>query len=714
VAWNGYENRILDLQLDKQERLWITSQDELCYFENNEFHPINTIWKDENIKITSFKVAGNGHLWFTTKDKLFATDSTLNNVVWTSENMDMPLTNPIIQFEDDDGYIWLHNEYEHILKVGEKDFYIISLKFPPPQDSPFRANTIDNTIYYTSQDGLIELTQKSTKTVDIPLYENAKSIENTVQEIFKLPDNTTFLQTRLPFLVKDSRNRIWTGGAQGNFAALNISQDSLSLPDDLIASNVYEDKVGNLWMATKNDGVYVLDASAGKNDNDIQLLLENKNIERLHTVGKYTLAIVDHQLYRVVENKVQFFDIDKPEMVVNAITAINEDDILWSTEDMLFRYDGTYEIKSYFLSDVQAMKVVKDTLYYGTSQEAKIVALSNLPTLEDDRAKPVGKSMLKGRHITDIYIDKKENCWIGTETGLHLYSKGETLSYRDKDIVFGHGISGIGETSDGTIWVATQGAGVLAIRGKDYFKINANGQLDNDYCNDLITEDSVVWVATSTGIDRIGDIDLDANTHYVSRLSNMDDVDMYDIHTVAINDKYILSGTEKGLFLIDNFHRDYELEKVLITGVEQGNGKRLPLRDYYELTHRENTIRIDYSALDYSYQGNIVYEYKMTGVDAEWKRTRDPITPLYVLSPGSYTFEVNALNGMGKKPSETATLNIQINPPFWGTNFFKALMALFGIWLILSVYRIYAESKKNAELERLVAQKTADLKNLIM
>jgi len=122
------ENRILDLQLDKQGRLWISSQDELCYFENNTFHKADIIGKNENTKITSFKVARNGNLWFTTKDKLFATDSTLNHTVWTSENMDMPLTNPIIQFEDEDGYIWLYNEYDHILKAGEKGIYIIPLK----------------------------------------------------------------------------------------------------------------------------------------------------------------------------------------------------------------------------------------------------------------------------------------------------------------------------------------------------------------------------------------------------------------------------------------------------------------------------------------------------------------------------------------------------------------------------------------------------------
>jgi len=387
---------------------------------------------------------------------------------------------------------------------------------------------------------------------------------------------------------------------------------------------------------------------------------------------------------------------------------IDESNILWSMQDKLCLYNGA--LQTYYLPDIQAMTALDDTLYYGTSQELRYVAFSDLSFSPVNEFATQGKPILQNRNITATYFDKKQTLWIGTESGLDRYFGGDSLiNYKDIDLIFGHGISAIGETADSTIWVATKGAGVLAIRGDDHLKIDAE-QLSHNYCKDLVAEDSVVWVATSKGINSISDVNFSDKTFYVSTLQGADNLNTYNIHALAVNAKKVFAGTDKGVFQIDKRYaqRAYSLDKVFIADVLKSNNERLTIQDSYEFTHRDNTIRINYSALDYNYQGNIIYEYKMAGVEEKWQRTRASGTPLYVLPPGDYWFKVRALNSKGKT-SPTTQISIKIRPPFSASNPFRIIMAILGIWLIISAYRMYADSKKNAELQQLVAQKTADL-----
>lgn len=700
------DNWVLDIQCDKQGRLWVITKDGLCYFKNDVFY---TNINEEYANVTSFMVTRNGNFWLTSNDKLYVLDSTLNEI-WTSEKIEIPLINPIIQFEDDEGFVYLYNEYDQLLKINESEVYIIPLNFPRSRNMAFKSNFINENICYLSGKGLIEIEQSSANIIDIPIYKKIKSLDNTKQSIFRLPDSDMPFQTALPFLLKDSQNTVWTADKQGNFTALNLHKESLSaLPNHLIASNAYVDKAKNLWLATKNDGIYILDISSEGSKHDVQILLEGERVEILQSWDGLTFAHTTDQLYKINKNEVELLNVNPNRVDIKAMAIINENDILWSTEDKLFRYDGT--LKSYYLSNIQAMAVRNDILFYGTEQDARFVSLSELPTSPIDNFKSIGKVMLNDRDIKNLYIDKRGACWIGTESGLYWYSQDSMFQYRDRDVIFGHGISAIVETADSTIWVATKGAGVLGIRGDDHIQISADKQLSHDYCTDLVTDGNVVWVTTSKGVNRISDISFNPKSFYVNFLYKSNSFNLHDVHSIALNDKQVLCGTQRGLIKIDKryFHRADSLDKVSIVEVITGNNERLGFQGNYEFSYRNNAIRIHYSALDYSRQSNIVYEYKMTGVDNDWQRTRASSTPLYVLSPDDYLFQVRVLNGKDNNTSQVEEINIRITPPLWGSNIFRVIMGVLGVWLIISFYKMYADTKRNAELQKLVAQRTADL-----
>jgi len=364
----------------------------------------------------------------------------------------------------------------------------------------------------------------------------------------------------------------------------------------------------------------------------------------------------------------------------------NNEDILLSYKNKVLRYNegiqGEYDIQ-----DVSTMTTSDGILYYSAGKQLKQTTFDNL--LHPSRHK-----LILNRSITCIFIDKKGHKWIGTEEGLYKYTGGGNIDHKNKvDVVFVNSISGIGQTDDGTIWVATKDTGILGLRdGEEYIiHINTDNYLEHNYCTGLIAEGDVVWVSTGTGIHKIADIDFEQKTYYLSSLSEKDIPQLFDIQSLAVNNNHVFIGTQQGLIQVDKqyFARNYEASKTLITDAFQGDNKPLVLNDLIELTYKNNTIRINYAAINY---------------------TKDVTTPIYALQPGSYTFEVQALSGSWDARSEIAKLEINVSPPFTQTTGFRLLMAFLGAIILISLYRIYDDTRQKAKLKEVVAQKTADLK----
>jgi len=712
--------RVEDLKYDKYGRLWVMTENKLCFFIDGKFYARDTLpGQCKNAEITSFTVAENGHLFFTAKDKLIELDSSLNNIIWTSDSihLDMPLNNPIIQYQDNQGFIWIYNDDNFVLKIRKNEVVAIPLSFTMPSNYPFKTANIDDKYYYTSKEGLIEFEQGEAGIIDVP--KSSIRAFSPQEKKFKFPNNKT-LQTHLPFLLKDRKNRIWTSGADDSFVVLNMPEDSVpKLPENLVASDIYEDKSGNLWFATRNKGIYFLDASAYSDANALQLFFDQKNVQQIYTSGDYTYAIADNNLYQFDKNQDTFYlQINIPKGI-NTMASDGKDGILISDQEFLYRYSQDV-LSSYDIPDIQTMMVSGDTLYYGTQQQLKQTTFSKLSQSINT------SNQILNRNITCIFIDESGHKWIGTETGLYKYIDNKksidldekSIDFKNEvDIIFGHGVSGIGQTSDGAIWVATKGAGLLALQNDTLsLNINTDNYLSHNYCTGLLIEDDVAWVTTSNDFDKIDSIVLEKKEYYITYLSGKDIPQLNDIQSIGVNEKNIFIGTTKGLLEVnkEHFNTTYQPSKVIITDIFQADGNPLSIDDLMtELDFENNTIQINYAAINYAQQNNIVYKYRMKEIE-DWKKTAAASTPVYVLPPGNYTFEVEALSGAWEGSSGITSLQIKVAPPFTQTTAFQILMAILSAIIFVSVYRMYTDSRQKKKLKKLVAQKTSDLKGKVL
>ena len=180
---------------------------------------------------------------------------------------------------------------------------------------------------------------------------------------------------------------------------------------------------------------------------------------------------------------------------------------------------------------------------------------------------------------------------------------------------------------------------------------------------------------------------------------------------MCIRDSVYL-GTQHGLIQVKRqyFEKNYAPSRVMITDIFQADNTPLPLDDLVQLTYNNNTIHINYAAINYAQQNNIVYKYKMEGVEEEWKKAKDATPLTYVLPPGSYTFIVQALGGSWKSTSQKETLHINVSAPFTQTTGFRLLMGLLGAVILIALYRMYDDARQKAKLKEVVARQTASLK----
>lgn len=94
----------------------------------------------------------------------------------------------------------------------------------------------------------------------------------------------------------------------------------------------------------------------------------------------------------------------------------------------------------------------------------------------------------------------------------------------------------------------------------------------------------------------------------------------------------------------------------------------LALPQKLRLPHNENTLTIEYAALQFSHPDDIKYRYRLKGYDTGWVYAETGRQAVYTkLPPGHYTFEVNATNTTGKWSSKITSVPIRILPPWWST-----------------------------------------------
>jgi diguanylate cyclase (GGDEF)-like protein len=149
---------------------------------------------------------------------------------------------------------------------------------------------------------------------------------------------------------------------------------------------------------------------------------------------------------------------------------------------------------------------------------------------------------------------------------------------------------------------------------------------------------------------------------------------------------------------------------VSVTGIERGSqaydvGQRLTL------PWAATPLRFQLSSATMRNRSELTFEYRMDGLQPDWVDSMSGGAVYSALPPGEYVFEARVRNPGLRTTSEPVKVAVRILAPWWRTNWFYGLcvMALAMLVVVLDALRVRHLQKRRTELEELVRQRTAEV-----
>ena len=159
---------------------------------------------------------------------------------------------------------------------------------------------------------------------------------------------------------------------------------------------------------------------------------------------------------------------------------------------------------------------------------------------------------------------------------------------------------------------------------------------------------------------------------------------------------------------------------VLVQAVRiKGKWKHLPLKKSLHLPASVRDLAFRFTALSFQKPNGVRLWYRLEGYNKHWHELEDPsqrIAYYTNLPAGQYVFQVKAQNDVGVPSRHNASFQFLIEPHFYQTWWFRVLIALFLLLLLIALYRFQSRymRARQAQLEKLVQARTSELRKANM
>ena len=280
--------------------------------------------------------------------------------------------------------------------------------------------------------------------------------------------------------------------------------------------------------------------------------------------------------------------------------------------------------------------------------------------------------------IRTILEDKLKRIWIGTlNTGLYVISADAPVkNYSVKDGLSNNAVTGILEDSLGNIWIST-------ISGLCRFN-EQSAEFMNFYVDDGIQGNEFNGGASFKSGN--GDLYFGGTDGFTI------------VHPEKVQKNLVVP--EINITDIQLFNKSINKGDYTIENANSGSAKRSG--QVLKLSHDQNVLSFEFSALHFVNPSSNRYAYMLEGVDTAWNYLSHSRKITYAhLVPGTYIFKVIGSNNNNVWNREGASVKFIISPPFWGTWWFKAALIIIIFLLVVIIYRKRIESielkKKNLE-----------------
>ncbi len=349
----------------------------------------------------------------------------------------------------------------------------------------------------------------------------------------------------------------------------------------------------------------------------------------------------------------------------------------------------------------------------------------------------------------------------------------------DTNSVEDESINGIYEDQLGTLWCRTHSYGCFALRIKDYViesvkhythnpknRNSLNSDMVSDIIRPQVIDINAVWFATDVGLDRL-DLTTETFTHFYVEdgLPKNDilkllednkgniwcacehDIAMYDIRTGEIrgysdsdglpfngfgdrpqqacktSDGQLIFGGSDGAigFYPENFKKNLVAPQIYLTDFKIFHESinldiSIQFIKKIELTHDQNVLSFEFTALNFTNTKKNEYAYKLEGLFDDWIYIgNERVASFTGIDPGEYTFRVKGSNNHGVWNEAGASVMIIIKPPWWATTWAYILYVIMILSVIYFTWKLQLRRiriKNDYEMSKFEADKMHEVDEL--
>jgi len=294
-----------------------------------------------------------------------------------------------------------------------------------------------------------------------------------------------------------------------------------------------------------------------------------------------------------------------------------------------------------------------------------------------DPGKPNG---ISSNVVLSLHVDKSGTLWVGTRDGLNKYDSNNNSFkfYTIKDGLPNNAIINISEDAYGNLWLATN---------KGISRFDPNGQSEEGHLTFI-----------NYGIPD----GLQFNNYNLGSYFSAPNGEMFFGGAAGFVSFFPGKiNQQPPRTLISDF-------QIFNEPVIPGDGslleKHISQTESIELSHNQNVLSFEFTALHFSRPEKNLYRYKMEGLDKNWIDGKRRFAPYTNLDPGEYRFRVKASNSDGVWDEKGTALNITILPPWWRTIWAYFGYGLLFVTLIFGIDRLQRRRLLAKSKERLKMQ----------
>ncbi|MGC8763979.1 MAG: two-component regulator propeller domain-containing protein [Acidobacteriota bacterium] len=535
-------------------------------------------------------------------------------------------------------------------------------------------------------------------------------------------------------LLRAPDGTLWVGTyGEGLFRYRNGRFENLSsrqgLSNDVVLSLLL-DREGNLWVGTNGGGVNLLEdgrvlclgTPEGLPENMVSTVLEDrKGTLWVGTYGAGLVRIERGRVAAVYDRKDGF-----PDDNVYALAEDGGGDLWVGTGAGLGLFRGG---KWTFWRERDGLPVEMiyallpepgGALWIGTG--GSCIARFHRGRFETyDRQKG-----LASRTVVCLGHDAQGRLLAGTYDGLCRW-EGDHFSVLGREQGFAHsGIFSLLPDEDGTLWAGTYGGGLHRVQGGRAVPIRRKDGLFDDVVYTVLDDGrGRLWMSCNRGVFSVEKAEARAfaegRAPGVSCLSlgKADGMRSPECNGGSqpagwrLRDGRLCFPTTQGLVFVDpEALRPGPPPPVVLEGATY-DGRPFPgSSPAPDLPPGKGNLEFRYAALRFAGLEKVRYAYRLEGFEQEWHDAGARRTAFYTNIPhGSYRFVVRAIGGDGAVDPRGASLAFRIQPHFYETKAFAALVVLLAVLAGFLFYaaRVARLKARQRELERLVALRTDEL-----